>query len=155
VTHFDLKPGNILVDNNGHLKISLCFSCYFYLISIADYGESRLFLLQTHTQQDTIGTFMYMAPELLDDIDEKFNVIYFYYFMIFNWTRKYRFECDIWSLAMILFELMESEHPYDGDLPKVVLKVRDKKVKPLTSKRPQELVELYNSMRDIVCFVIY
>jgi hypothetical protein len=54
---------------------------------------------------------------------------------------------------MILFELMESEHPFDWKNILHLFKiVKEKKVKPLTTNRPKGLIELYNSMRNIVCY---
>jgi hypothetical protein len=55
---------------------------------------------------------------------------------------------------MILFELMELDHPYDGNNTALIaLKAMEGKVKPLKSKRSPELVALYNSMRDMVLFI--
>jgi glycosyltransferase involved in cell wall biosynthesis len=52
---------------------------------------------------------------------------------------------------MVLFELMESTHPYDGENGiQVFMKVQKGEVKPLESKRPKELVDLYNSLRNMV-----
>jgi hypothetical protein len=52
---------------------------------------------------------------------------------------------------MILFELMESDHPYDGkEMVQIILNAKEGKIKPLKSKRSAELVALYNSMRDMV-----
>jgi serine/threonine protein kinase len=70
---------------------------------------------------------------------------------LFFFRKEYRFECDRWSLAMILFELMESTHPFDGkNVLQLVIKLQKGEVKPLISKRPKELVELYNSLRNMV-----
>jgi serine/threonine protein kinase len=70
IAHFDLKPGNILVDDKENLRI--CLSSFLYLLLfnlLADYGESRFFskATQTKTKSKVIGTYMYMAPELMSD----------------------------------------------------------------------------------------
>jgi hypothetical protein len=52
---------------------------------------------------------------------------------------------------MVLFELMESTHPFDGkNYLQVGIKVQKGEIKPLRSKRSKELVELYNSLRNMV-----
>lgn len=49
VLHCDLKPANILVDQDGRLRL-------------ADFGQSRL----SHEQTPSLGTLFYMAPEQAD-----------------------------------------------------------------------------------------
>jgi serine/threonine protein kinase len=65
--------------------------------------------------------------------------------------KEYGFKRDMWSLAMILFELMESTHPFEGENnAQVVINVHGGKIKPLKSKRPEELVALYNLLQNMV-----
>jgi hypothetical protein len=57
---------------------------------------------------------------------------------------------------MILFELMEPTHPFDGKNDvQVGMKVQKGEVKPLCSERPEELVALYNSLRNMVFICIH
>ncbi len=49
VLHCDLKPANVLVDQDGRLRL-------------ADFGQSRL----SHEQTPSLGTLFYMAPEQAD-----------------------------------------------------------------------------------------
>jgi hypothetical protein len=53
-------------------------------------------------------------------------------------------------MAMILYELMESEYPRSSILDKLIFEVKEGKVKPLTRERPQPLIDLFNLMRNIV-----
>jgi serine/threonine protein kinase len=97
---------------------------------------------------------MYMAPELISE-EEGFIYIYYLFLLFlvifFLFRKEYGFECDRWSLAMILFELMESTHPFEGkNDAQIAINVLGGKIKQLKSKRPKELVVLYNSLRNVV-----
>ena len=82
VIHRDLKPGNIMVRDDGS-------------IAILDFGVARLGGSQRTKQGDFLGTLMYMSPEQASgrtDLDHR---------------------TDIYSLGVILFELVKGQMPYD------------------------------------------
>ena len=87
IIHRDLKPENILMNSDGTQ------------IKIADFGicsnlsSSKIFLKRT-----MVGTALYMAPEVLLE-------------------KKYAFDCDIWSLGCIVYEMFSGKKPYfkNGD----------------------------------------
>ncbi len=90
VVHRDLKPDNILISNRGKTKI-------------LDFGISKL-IDDKHRLTATgsmVGTPAYMAPEQVkgDPIDAT---------------------ADIYSLGMILYELLHGEPPFTGQLPAVL-----------------------------------
>ena len=90
VVHRDLKPDNILISNRGKTKI-------------LDFGISKL-IDDKHRLTATgsmVGTPAYMAPEQV-----KGEVV--------------DASADIYSLGMILYELLHGEPPFTGQLPAVL-----------------------------------
>ncbi len=90
VVHRDLKPDNILISNRGKTKI-------------LDFGISKL-IDDKHRLTATgsmVGTPAYMAPEQVkgEPVDAT---------------------ADIYSLGMILYELLHGEPPFTGQLPTVL-----------------------------------
>jgi len=87
IIHRDVKPQNILFDENDHVKI-------------ADFGQSILFE-ETDTTNSAEGTYWFMAPELLDPNTNKGGV-----------SGK---PCDIWSLGVTFFVFAYLEVPFYAD----------------------------------------
>ena len=90
IVHRDLKPDNILISNRGKTKI-------------LDFGISKLIddKHQLTATGSMVGTPAYMAPEQVkgEQIDAT---------------------TDIYSLGMILYELLHGEPPFAGPLPAVL-----------------------------------
>ena len=86
IIHRDLKPENILMNNDGTQ------------IKIADFGIcSNLSTSKVFLKRTTAGTALYMAPEVLLE-------------------KKYAYDCDIWSLGCIVYEMFSGKKPYwNGD----------------------------------------
>jgi serine/threonine protein kinase len=97
VIHRDLKPENFLLSEDLSQLV------------IADFGIARVTSPRAERQHPTLtqdgtlfGTYEYMAPENFRD----------------HATVDYR--ADIYSLGIVLFQLLSGELPFDGDLYTVV-----------------------------------
>lgn len=111
VLHRDLKPGNILFNQMGQPLVS-------------DFGLAKLMgsgsnLTQTLT---FLGTPCYMAPERTQRKDAA------------------TIASDVWSLGVILYELLAGQQPFQGDnLPSVVRAVTESSPAPLPGSVPDDL----------------
>ncbi len=87
VLHRDIKPSNIIIANDGH-------------IYLADFGLARMIQPEQSTisRDMLIGTPQYISPEQAkgDPVDAR---------------------SDIYSLAVVLFEMMTGRAPFSADTP--------------------------------------
>ena len=104
VVHRDLKPQNIMVDENGNARIM-------------DFGIARSLKTKGITAAGVmIGTPEYMSPEQVEgkEVDQR---------------------SDIYSLGVILYEMVTGRVPFEGDTP-FTIGVKHKSESP---KDPKEL----------------
>ncbi len=112
VVHRDLKPQNIMVDEDGNARIM-------------DFGIARSLRGKGITGAGVmIGTPEYMSPEQVEgkDVDQR---------------------SDIYSLGVILFEMVTGHVPFEGDTP-FTIGVKHKSERPrnpreLNSQLPEDL----------------
>jgi len=86
--HQDIKPGNILIDQNGQVKIIDFGSCFIQ--GIAEIATPL-------EREGILGTAAYSAPEVV--LNAKSTV-----------------QSDIFSLAVIVYEMLTGEPPFAGKL---------------------------------------
>ncbi|XP_056125116.1 rho-associated protein kinase 2b isoform X3 [Rhinichthys klamathensis goyatoka] len=119
--HRDIKPDNMLLDRNGHLKL-------------ADFGTCMKMDSTGMVRCDTaVGTPDYISPEVL---------------MSQGGTGYYGRECDWWSVGVFIYELLVGDTPfYAESLVGTYGKIMDHKNR-LTF--PDDM-ELSKEAKDLIC----
>lgn len=96
IVHRDIKPGNLLLDHNGNIKIA-DFGVAKPIASPDNPSEERL------SQHGTVvGSPLYMAPEQAKGLDVDFRA-------------------DMYALGCAFFEMLSGRAPYLGPTPLAVL----------------------------------
>lgn len=93
LAHRDIKPENLLLDENNNIKLADFGWCDYF-----NHRDSRMSITTKDSNNkkcfnDVCGTYEYMAPEIVKEeaYDEK---------------------VDIWSLGVLLYELLHGKSPY-------------------------------------------
>jgi serine/threonine-protein kinase len=109
VVHRDVKPANIMVLNDGSVKLM-------------DFGIARLTRDRSTRLTQAgylVGTVFYMAPEQLNgqDVDAR---------------------CDIWAFGAIYYELLSGRHPFDSpDVSTAILRIMQQEPAPVNLACPE------------------
>ncbi|ONK66142.1 uncharacterized protein A4U43_C06F4570 [Asparagus officinalis] len=120
VIHRDLKPSNILLDDCTHVRV-------------ADFGHARLLCDGEQALTGEMGTYVYMAPEVIrsEPYDEK---------------------CDVYSFGIILNELTTGNRPYSESSygpSQIALEVAEGRLRP---KLPEEDHQ-HKELIELICCI--
>lgn len=131
VIHRDLKPENIMILPDGYVKV-LDFGLAKLVgqkNELADISDASTTSLVNTKAGIIVGTVHYMSPEQLRGqiLDER---------------------ADIWSLGVILFELLAGKRPFQGesasDVIASILQLEPLSLREITTGVPPELNEAIN-----------
>ncbi|XP_041359873.1 rho-associated protein kinase 2-like [Gigantopelta aegis] len=119
--HRDVKPDNMLLDSNGHLKL-------------ADFGTCMRMDADGLVRSDTaVGTPDYISPEVLKSQGGE---------------GLYGRECDWWSVGVFLFEMLVGDTPFYADsLVGTYGKIMDHK---RSLQFPQD-IEMSSQAKSLIC----
>jgi len=90
IIHRDLKPSNLLLDSKYELKIG-------------DFGKIAEITENKKRRYTICGAYNYMAPEIFE-----------------NDRKGYSFEVDIWSVGIIMYQLLTGKLPFNGENKDVI-----------------------------------
>ncbi len=120
VLHRDLKPQNILISKSGQVKI-IDFGIASFREQEVDGDATKVELTRTGM---VMGTPAYMSPEHLSDM------------------KKVTERSDLYSLGIIMYEMLTGERPYDDSFS----------TQAFTARMKQQYITPGNISRDIPAF---
>ncbi len=115
--HQDLKPENIIIDKQGTVKI-----IDFGSVKIA--GIAEMTPLEKHQDENILGTLNYTAPE-------------------YHLGQRGTVKSDLYSLAVITYEMINGALPFGGDMPEKPNKINLAKLDYVPSFHKNAMVPIW------------
>lgn len=124
IIHYDLKPQNILFTKNRMVKIT-----DFGLCKLQDTEESKMELTSPG-----VGTYWYLPPECFESSKEKAVI---------------SSKVDIWSMGVIMFQILYGKKPFGNDLSQDRIK-KEKVILRITSVVFPEKPNVSGDTKDFI-----
>ena len=126
ISHNDLKPGNIMLDKNNHIKL-IDFATAKIHCKIFDKSQGKFVDSDKYVSEEIFGTIEYISPEMLE-----------------HKITDYRTN-DIWALGVIIYIIFNGESPFIGkDDFYTIENIKNCKYKFINENIPEEAKDLIN-----------
>jgi len=126
MSHNDLKPGNIMLDENNHIKL-IDFATAKIHHKIFDKPQGKFIDSDKYISEEIFGTIEYISPEMLE-----------------HKITDYRTN-DIWALGVIIYIIYNGESPFLGKNDFFTIEnIKNCQFKFVNENIPEEAKDLIN-----------
>ena len=126
MSHNDLKPGNIMLDENNHIKL-IDFATAKIHGKIFDKSQGKFIDSDKYISEEIFGTIEYISPEMLE-----------------HKITDYRTN-DIWALGVIIYIIYNGESPFLGKNDFFTIEnIKNCQFKFVNENIPEEAKDLIN-----------
>ena len=128
ISHNDLKPSNILLDENFHIKL-IDFSTARIKDKVFDKKKGDFVSSEESIPKDIFGTAEFLSPEMVNQCISDYRTN------------------DIWALGIIIYIIFNGESPFKGDNDFETLeKVKEGKYEYIKKDLPEDVIDLLNNI---------